>query len=324
MQKLNKKDLIKYWSSIGQEFSSKIDRISHLIGDEHYPSSGRYRERILIEVITKFLPKRYSVGTGFVLFPALYISNESKDNLDIFTHEVSKELDVIIYDSTNFSPIYQDGDFVIVKPESVRSVIEVKSTLKLSEIAKSVQNYIDFAFKWYRFSQNHQPLLDEPLKRPGLFIMNWTVARGNKNQLKPGSKAVLSKIIQGYQKEEVPRLYCKEKNFPFISACFVYNEFIVSDAEILLPNGSTEYGYIMSSGRFDAPEDNTYAFYEDDKTISSLLYYIDLFLDTSLFNTIYTRPSSMFPVKHKKNQSLALFSFTKEEYFELFESQTRP
>jgi hypothetical protein len=48
MQQLPKKDLIKYLSSIGQEFSSKIDRIYHLIGDEHHPSSGRYRERILI------------------------------------------------------------------------------------------------------------------------------------------------------------------------------------------------------------------------------------------------------------------------------------
>jgi hypothetical protein len=143
MQNLSKKDLIKYLSSIGQEFSSKIYRISHLIGDDHHPSSSRYREAILKQVITKFLPKKYDTGTGFVLFPALYSSAQAKDILDIFTHEVSKELDIIIYDSTNHSPIYQDGDFIVVKPESVRSVIEVKSILRLSEIKKSVQNYID-------------------------------------------------------------------------------------------------------------------------------------------------------------------------------------
>jgi hypothetical protein len=315
MQQLHKKDLIKYLSSIGQEFSSKINRISHLIGDDHHPSSGRYRERILIEVIAKFLPKKYSIGTGFVLFPALYISNEVKEILNIFTHEVSTELDIIIYDSTNYSPIYQDGDFVIVKPESVRSIIEVKSTLRLNEIEKSVQNYIDFAFKWYRFSQNHQRLLDESLKRPGLFIMNWTVARGKKDRLKPGSKAVLKKIIEEYNKQEVVKFYYKE-NFPFISACFTYNEFIVNDVITLLPNGLTEYGYMISSGKFDAPEENIYPFYKDDKTISSLLCSIDLFLDTPRSNTTYTNPSSMIPSQpDKKRLSLPLFSFTQEEFF---------
>jgi hypothetical protein len=153
--------------------------------------------------------------------------------------------------------------------------------------------------------------------------MNWTVARGKKDQLTPGSKAVLSKIIQGYKKEELTKFYYKEKNFPFISACFIYNEFIVSETEIDLPNGSVEYGYIISSGRFNAQEDNIYAFYEDDKTIPSLLYYIDLFLDTPRFNTIYTRPSSMFPIKSEKNKSLPLFSFTQEEHSELCEGQRR-
>jgi hypothetical protein len=100
---LEKKNLTKYLLNIGQEFSLKIDRVSHLVGDNHYPSTGRYKERILKKVIEKFLPKRYEVGTGFVLFPSLLQPETVKKILKISTHEISKELDIIIYDSNNYS-----------------------------------------------------------------------------------------------------------------------------------------------------------------------------------------------------------------------------
>lgn len=320
-----KKDLIKYWSSIGQEFSSKIDRVSHLIGDEHQPSSGRYRERLLIEMITKFLPKKYDVGTGFILFPTLFSSDSKKSTYSTFTHEVSKEIDIIIYDSLNYSPIYKDGDFIIVKPESVRSVIEVKSTLNLEEIQKSVNNYIDLAFKWLRFDNYYQKFYRQQQKQPGLFIMNWACRKNRNKKPLPRPETVLKKIISTYNKAEVLKLYYG-KFFPFLSACFMYNKFIINDCISLCIDGSTEYTeyvYTLSSGKYDEPEYESYAFYGDDKTVSSLLYYLDLFLDTPRSNTTYTRPTSMFPVRTNNHVSLPLFSFTQEEYIEFLEGQKR-
>jgi hypothetical protein len=176
----------------------------------------------------------------------LYSSAQAKDILDIFTHEVSKELDIIIYDSTNHSPIYQDGDFIVVKPESVRSVIEVKSILRLSEIKKSVQNYIDFAYEWYRFGKNHQSYWNETLRLPGLFIVNWKL-RNKKGNLNHSSKTITQKIIEEYKQAEITGFYYKEKYFPFITACFVYDEFMINDTVILNLDGSVDYGYSISS-----------------------------------------------------------------------------
>lgn len=62
-------DLTSYTGMIGESFSSHIDRLSRIIRDAHEPSLGSYKERLLAEAIRSFIPKKYSVGTGFVLFP---------------------------------------------------------------------------------------------------------------------------------------------------------------------------------------------------------------------------------------------------------------
>jgi hypothetical protein len=150
--------------------------------------------------------------------------------------------------------------------------------------------------------------------------VNWKL-RNKKGNLNHSSKTITQKIIEEYKQAEITGFYYKEKYFPFITACFVYDEFMINDTVILNLDGSVDYGYSISSGKFDDLEEANYFFYKDDKTISSLLYYIDLFLDTPLSNTIYTRPSSMFPVNPGGNIPQSLFSFTREEYSELIKGQ---
>ena len=106
-------DFKKFYESINGELMSIKDRVRSLIGDANWGEDGRYREAILKNVISRFLPKKYSVGTGFVI-------NKNK--------EITKQIDIIIYD--NSSPVlFSEGDFVIVLASTVKAIIEVKSTI---------------------------------------------------------------------------------------------------------------------------------------------------------------------------------------------------
>ena len=70
------------------------------------------------------------VGTGFVMFPHedpnppggpdLY------DPLNQSAYSVSRQCDILIYDVARFPPVFRDGEFVVVRPEAVRAVIEVR------------------------------------------------------------------------------------------------------------------------------------------------------------------------------------------------------
>ena len=51
-EKSRERNLTDYWLSIGQEFTYSINRLSKLIGNAHELSTGRYKERLLIDLIS--------------------------------------------------------------------------------------------------------------------------------------------------------------------------------------------------------------------------------------------------------------------------------
>lgn len=104
---------LKYQQSIAAEFSSIKDRVRFFINDRHWGEDGRYKEIILINYLRKILPSNVSVGTGFV-------KNENND--------LTSQIDIIVY--RNDTPaLFSEGDFVILMPNSVLGIIEVKSNL---------------------------------------------------------------------------------------------------------------------------------------------------------------------------------------------------
>ena len=111
---------------------SKMQRLDYLIGRDHWLSVGNYKEELLRSLIKNLLPKRYEVSTGFILS-----LNENGEQLK------SKQQDIIIWDSNDFSAIFRDGDFVILPPEACRAVIEVKSTLTRETLKKALSSSDD-------------------------------------------------------------------------------------------------------------------------------------------------------------------------------------
>ncbi len=98
----------KFAATVASELTSLSERIRTIIN--HAPTVGTYRENILQNSLRKHLPERYHVATGFIL------------GLD-------RQIDILIYDRVDYAPLFREGDLVIVPPESVRAVIEVKTKL---------------------------------------------------------------------------------------------------------------------------------------------------------------------------------------------------
>jgi hypothetical protein len=138
---VKKNKIHSYFSSYNEELNSKMKRLDELIGKDHWLSVGTYKEKILRDLLKKALPHKYSVSHGFLLSMA-------QDQRII----KSKQIDILIWDSSNYAPIFVDDDFVICPPEACRAIIEVKSTLSNEKLKQSLINFdylCDFANTHY-------------------------------------------------------------------------------------------------------------------------------------------------------------------------------
>jgi hypothetical protein len=80
---------------------------------------------LVIELIERFLPKRFSIGSGLI------VTSSGK---------VSSQTDIVIYDNFYNAPIKMHQGFSIFPIESVYATIEVKSTVDDAKFQTSLQN----------------------------------------------------------------------------------------------------------------------------------------------------------------------------------------
>jgi hypothetical protein len=111
----------EFQKTLSRELITIKDRVRNLIGDAHWGEEGRYKESILKNVISRFLPNNLSIGTGFIITMERGRINRSS------------QIDIIIYDNT-YPLLFAEGDFIITSPESVRALIEVKTSIASGDI----------------------------------------------------------------------------------------------------------------------------------------------------------------------------------------------
>ncbi len=115
-------DTEKYFESLTQELFSLKDRVRLYIQQAHPLSDGEWKETVIRTVLRRHLPVHVGVGHGFV------VSSSSQ----------SKQIDILLYDKTK--PIlFQDGEFLIVTPDTVKGAIEVKTSAQSSELETNLE-----------------------------------------------------------------------------------------------------------------------------------------------------------------------------------------
>jgi len=87
-------------------------------------ATGLHRERVVEAYIRKIAPGAFDICSGFV-----YGESES-----------SKQVDLLVYDHLNYSPLFDEGGYKILMPDCVRLAIEVKSKLNKKAIGDSFEN----------------------------------------------------------------------------------------------------------------------------------------------------------------------------------------
>lgn len=117
---------IDFHKTTTKELLAIKDRVRHLIN--HWGEDGRYQEAVLKSVISRFLPERYNITSGFVI----------KQTHNRGEHDASKQIDIIIYD-TDYPVLFKEGDFSIVTADSVEAIIEVKANLRNQGVEKVVR-----------------------------------------------------------------------------------------------------------------------------------------------------------------------------------------
>ena len=103
-------DFSAYHKSLQAELTAIKDRVRNLI--QHWPTDGAFKESALRSVLRRHLPESLFIGTGFI----------------VTEKDCSQQIDILIVDK-ECPCLFWDGDLVIVTPEAVRAVIEVKTGL---------------------------------------------------------------------------------------------------------------------------------------------------------------------------------------------------
>ena len=110
-----------YFKSLSQELSSLKNRVRNFIKDKHWLSDGEWKESVLRASLLRCLPADIKVGRGFIYTP----------------DALSTQIDVLLY-GADAPLLFKDGDLVIVQPEAVRGVIEVKTNLDKAKLKKAI------------------------------------------------------------------------------------------------------------------------------------------------------------------------------------------
>lgn len=104
-------DFTAFHRSVSEELYSVKDRIRNLV--RHWATDGEAKEVALRSVLRRHLPESVIVGRGFV----------------VTAETSSTQIDILIVDATK-PTLFKDGDLLIVTPDAVRGVIEVKTELR--------------------------------------------------------------------------------------------------------------------------------------------------------------------------------------------------
>jgi len=115
----------QYFHLTAQQLMTRLAQIRVFVTN-HNPTIGTLTETVLREFLKEHLPESVGVAQGFVL-----------GNDDV----LSPQMDIVLYDRHRHAPVYRLHDIVILRPEAVLSIIEVKTTINKSIMHDAVRYF---------------------------------------------------------------------------------------------------------------------------------------------------------------------------------------
>jgi hypothetical protein len=115
--------LEQYYRGITQQLRAEVDFINSIF--QHQGLKGEGNEGILRELLTRFIPKRYGVGTGIVI--------------DRHGNQ-SRQCDIVIYDNFLYPSLLSLATVHLFPVDIVYATIEVKTTLNSESVKESLAN----------------------------------------------------------------------------------------------------------------------------------------------------------------------------------------
>jgi len=111
-------DLSEFFGSTATALKVQGQRVRNLIGNRHWLSDGTYKERLIKQALREIIPSTLKVGDGFLV----YRKDKNQEGFD-----VSRQVDILVYDDRFVAPLFKDGDFIVILAETAIAAIEVKS-----------------------------------------------------------------------------------------------------------------------------------------------------------------------------------------------------
>lgn len=115
--------LDEYFKGMVAQINDELSFISKMI--THNLEKGENNEEILKDFLKKFLPKKFSITSGFVIDKS---------------GGISKQCDIIIYDNHYNPEMLNFRTIKMIPVDFVYAVIEVKTTLDQNEIKSAIEN----------------------------------------------------------------------------------------------------------------------------------------------------------------------------------------
>lgn len=126
--------LLEFYASQADMVLTQYNNINHLLGPtDDWTAPGTYCEILLRDLLRRSFPAHLSIDKGFI--------HGRRKVGDKWIH--SPEIDILVHDSHNFRPVFRMDDFVIVQPEAVRAVIQVKRTMTSGVLEKALENVVE-------------------------------------------------------------------------------------------------------------------------------------------------------------------------------------
>lgn len=113
----------EYFNILSKDLQNKSSLIKEYFSI-HAGENGKNKESLIVNFLQAYLPKRYSIGTGFVFDADKSLSNQN---------------DIIIYDSFWSGILFPENVSQFFPIESIYGVIEVKSHLNINELKNTIQ-----------------------------------------------------------------------------------------------------------------------------------------------------------------------------------------